>query len=75
MIEKSFADPELLATYYGKRGSCLIEKGKASIQVRILKARWVYGRLELYVEPMWGDGKFWTNHKRVTLVGGEPGVR
>lgn len=75
MRERSFADPELLATYYGKRGTLSCERGSMVVQVRIKRARHVYGRLELLVEPMWGTGDAWVIHKRVTLTGGEPGVR
>lgn len=53
-----------LATYVGREG-LLSYGGSIAIEVKSLDAREVYGRLDIYVEPVAGTGKAWVAESRI----------
>lgn len=52
-----------LASYVGKEGILAVDK--LGVLVRSLDAREVFGRLDIFVEPVQGWGKAWVAESRI----------
>ncbi len=52
------------ATYINKEG-ILTTEGSLGIAVRILDARKVYGRIDVLVMPISGEGETWVSESRI----------
>lgn len=53
------------AEYINKRGTLRIEGGSLTIDVKVLDARKVYGRIDVLVTPIEGEGEAWFCHTKV----------
>lgn len=68
-----------LASYKGLVGEMSIDLGAQSrkrrelppqpitVAVRVVDAREIYGRVDLLIEPVYGNGRAWVNSTRVEL--------
>jgi len=59
--------PEELESYEGRRATANVDEGNFAVEVRVRKARVIFGRLEFQVEPIFGTGKAWINESRIEL--------
>lgn len=55
-----------LADYMGRTGSLRVDSLR--VEVRIADARQVWGRLDLLVSPVAGQGAEWVSAERVTIT-------
>ncbi len=60
-----------LAEYVGREG-LLTMGGPLGVSIRSLDAREVFGRLDVYVEPVVGSGKAWVAESRIAWTDGPP---
>ena len=54
------------ATYVGKLG--VLHTEGLRINVRIIDARKAYGRIDVLVEPIGGEGEAWVVHTKVEFI-------
>jgi putative nucleotidyltransferase with HDIG domain len=57
--------PRELAARIGEDALVSFEKGNVSVRCRIVDARTAYGRAQLLVQPVAGDGKTWVEEARI----------
>ncbi|MDI3298369.1 MAG: hypothetical protein QJR08_04275 [Bacillota bacterium] len=50
----------------GKTAMMAVEKWR--IQVRVLDSRYVFGRQDVLVEPVSGEGRAWVDAARLTMI-------